>query len=269
MDEPPALGGFADVDATDAPEHYARYVAGVRDLAAVRAWKARSIDLLEPRPGMVLLDAGCGTGEDVRALADRVGPGGRALGIDASAAMVTEARRRGHGPRCAFRRADVTRLPLSDASVDGARAERVLQHLADPAAAVRELARVVRPGGRVVVAEPDWGTLVIDGGDARVAALVAAAAGRALRSPAAGRSLRRLLAEAGLREVGVTARSLVLTGAAADRLLGLEAAAARAVAAGDVDAAAAATWRDAFATASAQGTALAAMTAFMAWGRRP
>lgn len=269
MGTPPGFGGFSGVDATGEPARYADYLAQVRDMEAVREWKGRSVELLEPRPGMVLLDAGCGTGEDVAALAARVAPDGRAIGVDASRAMVEEARRRAHGRLCEFLLGDLARLPLPDASVDGARCERVLQHLDDPARAAHELARVVRPGRRVVLAEPDWGTLVIEGGDPVLAGEVALAAARTVRSPAVGRALRRLLVEAGLADVGVAARTLVLTDRdAAEQLLGLEHARGRAVADGRVGEAAAEHWRAGFAAAAERGVALAAMTAFMAWGRR-
>jgi hypothetical protein len=131
------------------------------------------------------------------------------------------------------------------------------------------MARVVRPGGRVVVSEPDWGTLVIDPGDPEVGREVARAAAAGVRSGTVGRSLRRLLVEAGLTEVGVVARSLVITDASlAEHLFGLDAAAARAVGHGRLPAEQVERWRAELAKAAAEDRYLAAMTAFMAWGRR-
>lgn len=271
MGSPPEFGGFSDVDLTGAAGDYAAYLDGVRGMDAVAAWKERSLDLLEPRPGAVLLDVGCGTGDDVLALADRVAPGGRAIGIDASAGMIREARRRGRGRQSAadFRVADARATELADGAVDGCRAERTLQHLEQPWEAVREMVRVVRPGGRVVVAEPDWGTLVIDPGDPEAAREVAAAALERVRAATVGRSLRRLLIEAGLVEVGVTARTLVLTDPdRAEVLFDLGGAARRAVESGRLAPARADAWRADLARAGAGGGFLAAMTAFMAWGRR-
>jgi SAM-dependent methyltransferase len=269
MGRPPEFGGFSDVDRTDAPAEYAAYLGSVRDLEAVRAWKERSFELLEPRPGTVLLDAGCGTGEDVRALAELVGPGGRVIGVDASEALIAEARGRDHGRATEFRLGDVTRLPLPDASVDGCRAERLLMHLERPAAAIDEMTRVVRPGCRLVVSEPDWGTLVIDPGDPETGREVARAAAAGVRSGTAGRTLRRLLIEAGLTEVGVVARTLLVTDAGlAERIFGLETACARAVEDGRLTAAQVERWRAHLAEAAARDRYLVAMTAFMAWGRR-
>ena len=272
VSQPLEFGGFSDVDGSGAPEGYAGYLDRVREVDAVGAWKERSFALLDPRPGAVLLDVGCGTGEDVAALARRVAPGGRVIGIDASAAMIAEASRRAarHGDAAEFRVGDASRLDLPGASVDGARAERTLQHLERPAEAVREMARVARPGGWIVLAEPDWETLVVDPGDPGVGAEVARAAAGRVRSGTVGRTLRRLLLEAGMDEVDVTARVLVVDDPARAQLLfDLDGALGLAVAAGRVDPAAAARWRREIACAGAEGRGLTAMTAFMAWGRRP
>ena len=258
MPGPPEFRGFSDVDRTGRADAYAAYLDDVRGLEAIGEWKKRSFAALEPRPGTVLLDIGCGTGEDVRALARLVAPGGRAIGVDASDAMVAEARRR----------ADVQALDLPDRAVDGARAERVLQHVERPELAIAEMARVVRPGGAVVAAEPDWGTLVADVGDPAVADEVAAAAARRVRSALVGRTLRRRLLEAGLADVSVVARTLVITdGARAAMLFDLEGAAARATDDGRLDQGAAAAWLDALTGADGADRLLVAMTAFMAVGR--
>ncbi len=269
---PPAFGGFSDVNATGASGEYASLLDAIRAQPAVREWKERTFAALEPRPGAVLLDLGCGTGEDVLALAARVAPGGRAIGVNASAAMVAEARRRaaGAGAAVEFIHAQANALTLPDGAADGARVERVLQHLDDPGGAVAELARVVRPGGHVVAAEPDWGTFVIDSHDPAVAALVAAAAARLFRSPDVGRTLRRRFLEAGLERVEVTTRALVISDrAASDMIFDVPGAVRRAVEDGDIDPEQAAAWLDATARAGEAGRGLASLTAFMAVGQVP
>jgi SAM-dependent methyltransferase len=270
---PPAFAGFSDVDRTGAPREYAALLDAIRAQPAVQDWKARTFAALEPVPGAVLLDVGCGTGEDVRALARRVAPGGRAIGVDSSDGLVAEARVRSAAEVAGtveFIRADAHALPLASGAVGGARVERVLQHLADPGRAVAEMARVVRPGGRVVAAEPDWGTFVIDSEDPWVAGRVAAAAARRLRSPAVGRTLRRLFVEARIEDVEVTARSLVVTdGPAAATVFDVRGAAWKAVEDGDLAADRAAAWLDGVARASTEGRGLASLTAFLAVGRAP
>ena len=268
MGRPPEFGGFSDVDATGGAPEYAGYLDAVRGLGPVAEWKERSFALLEPRPGAVLLDVGCGPGDDVRALAARVAPGGRAIGVDASAEMVARARGRGDGEGVAFHVADAARLGLPDDAVDGARCERLLQHLDRPDDAVAEMARVARRGARVVVAEPDWATLVVDPGDPAVTFEVAVAAAARVRCGTVGRRLRAMLMAAGLTEVDVTARVLVVEGRERARLLfGIDGALEDAVEAGRVTPAAASAWRREGERADAGGRHLAAMTAFMAWGR--
>jgi len=270
VDDPPELGGFADVDAAPAPGALAGYLDAVREVGAVAEWKRRGLEALRPRPGLTLVDLGCGTGEDVVALAVMVAPGGRAMGIDASATMIAEARRRAAGrDDVEFRVGDARALDLPDASVDGVRAERVLLHMDDPFAVVAEMARVTRPGGRVVVAEPDWGTLAIDAPGADAGRAVAAAGAARFRAPTSGRSLRRLLIEAGLVDVEVAARTLVIDDPArAEAVFQIADAARHAVRDGRLTEAGAEHWMRGVATAGAAGTLLVAMTAFMASGTR-
>jgi SAM-dependent methyltransferase len=268
--KPPDFGTFSHVDAADAGA-LGEYLDAVGSEDAVARWKTLSFDLLEAGPGAVIVDVGCGTGDDVRALALRTAPGGRAIGVDGSASMIAEARRRSAGGSAAgseFHVADAAAMPLGDGIADGCRCERVLQHVEDPAAVVREMARVVRPGGIVLAAEPDWGTLVIDGGDPGIESALAAVAMARVRSPAAGRALRRLLAEAGLAEVEVIARTLVLTDLPrAELLLGITELLERAVADGVVPPGRAEAWRTGLEASASAGRLTAAITSFLALGR--
>lgn len=105
--------------------------------------------LLEGLPaGARVLDAACGTGRHAAWLAAR---GHDVVGVDASDAML--ARARAKLPACRFERGDLAALPLPDASVDAAVCALALVHVPDLRPALAELARVVRPGGRVVVSD--------------------------------------------------------------------------------------------------------------------
>jgi ubiquinone/menaquinone biosynthesis C-methylase UbiE len=108
--------------------------------------KRESYDLLAAAPGSTILEVGCGLGDDAAALARRVAPGGSVVAVDGSETMVDAARRR-HGDVAglSFDIADATRLPFGDATFDGCRIDRVLQHVGDPAAAVRDMATGVAP----------------------------------------------------------------------------------------------------------------------------
>ncbi len=107
-------------------------------------------------PGMDLLDVGCGPGTITRDLATRVAPG-RVLGIDVASDVIEQAAAAGAGTGWAeFAVADTYHLDLPDASFDVVHAHQVLQHLTDPVGALREIGRVLRPGGLLAVRDSDY-----------------------------------------------------------------------------------------------------------------
>ncbi|MGW2426806.1 methyltransferase domain-containing protein [Streptomyces sp. NPDC001709] len=117
------------------------------------------LDELDVRAGHRVLDLGCGPGTDLEALAQAVTPAGAVVGVDNDRNMVDAARARTAGDAVVdVRHADIHDLPMPDHTADRARTDRVLQHVADPLAALGEIRRVLRPGGRLVMGEPDWDT---------------------------------------------------------------------------------------------------------------
>jgi SAM-dependent methyltransferase len=139
---------FSDVDKS---AHVLEAIAWQERIDAwpqIRAYKERSYELCGdagPR-----LDVGAGPGTDAVALG--------AIACDPSLAMARTAAARA----VPVVRADIHALPFRDAAFGAVRADRVLQHVADPAVAVREMARVCAPDGRVVVCDPDQDTLRIE-----------------------------------------------------------------------------------------------------------
>jgi SAM-dependent methyltransferase len=136
--------------AADAYErHWHRPLAGVHgELLALAA----------PARGEVVLDVACGAGVVSLAAASAVGPPGRVLGVDLAEAMVQAARQRARSlglGHASFERMDAEQLALPDASFDLALCVLGLMYVPDPDAALRELHRVLRPGGRAVLAV--WG----------------------------------------------------------------------------------------------------------------
>src|SRR5262249_14256343 len=129
-------------------------------------YKPRSFELLLLVGGDHVLDVGCGTGEDARAIASGT-PDVSVTGVDASEDKIREARARTLGlPRPVdFRVADAYALPFDDGTFDACRADRVFHHLVDPEKALAEMVRVTRPGGRVVVSDTDYDTLVGEAAD--------------------------------------------------------------------------------------------------------
>jgi SAM-dependent methyltransferase len=103
------------------------------------------------RPGLTVLDVGCGTGAITRGIAEAVVPHGRVVGIDANARLIEEARRtHGDVPGLSFDVCDIDRLPYHD-SFDVVTAARVLQWLAKPLEALQTVAAAVKPGGAILV----------------------------------------------------------------------------------------------------------------------
>lgn len=115
---------------------------------------AAAVAELGLHPGDAVLDAGCGTGRALPPLRAAVGPAGTVLGADLTPAMLDAARRAGRGNSGLLLLADVARLPLRAESLDAVFAAGLIAHLPQPAANLRELARVVRPGGRLALFHP-------------------------------------------------------------------------------------------------------------------
>ena len=131
----------------------ARYDARNRLFSADRdrAWRRRAARRAALRPGQTALDLCTGTGKLAHELLPFVGPSGRVIGIDFSPAMLDLARRR--EPGIEFRLGDVTHLGEPDAGVDAVTIGFGLRNLVDRQTALREMHRVLRPGGRLVVLE--------------------------------------------------------------------------------------------------------------------
>ena len=107
--------------------------------------------------GGIALDVGSGPGNVTASLARAAGPDGLALGVDISEPMLARAVRAEGGPQVGFLRADAQRLPFRDATFDAVVSFAMLQLIPEPSAALAEMARVLRPGGRVVVMVPTAG----------------------------------------------------------------------------------------------------------------
>jgi SAM-dependent methyltransferase len=190
--------------------------AGYLELVArtMAELKALSYDRMRAAPGMRVLDVGCGPATDTLALAARVAPDGFVVGVDYDPGMVAEAERRaaaaGIAAHVSHRVGDAQALPFGDGDFHAARCERLFQHLPDPDAAARELVRVVRPGGRVVAVDTDFGTLSIDSAHPRRERRVVEALARdTLLNGYSGRRLFGQLRRAGLCDVQVEAIPVV------------------------------------------------------------
>jgi ubiquinone/menaquinone biosynthesis C-methylase UbiE len=230
---PAGFHDFQQVDRETRPEAHVSYLDAVTGIVAIQAYKQRSYDLLNLKPGDHVIDVGCGTGDDVRAMAQRVGMSGRVVGFDNSEVMIAEAKKRSEslGLPVQFQAGSVFELPYGDNRFHAARADRMFQHLSNPKAALREMVRVTRPTGTVGVLDPDWGTLVVDSPDRTMTTQIfSASQDDTPTNPWMGRQLYALLDDAGLRNLQILPLNIpILTFSSADLILNLQSYVNRAV----------------------------------------
>lgn len=130
---------------------------GTRDVLRRRQ---RVRDALGVAPGERIMDVGCGPGFYVAELLEHVGSDRSVVGIDSSRPMLAVAAHRSEGhDNVAFHEADATSLPVENASFDAALSVQVLEYVADVPAALAEMHRALRAGGRLVVWDVDWGAV--------------------------------------------------------------------------------------------------------------
>ena len=203
---------FSRVDEEPDAAPFVGFLDLVNGLPDVQRIKERMTARLGLRPGQQVLDVGCGTGDDVRRLARLVMPSGKAVGVDLSVAMVNEARERAAASDLPveFHQGDSCRLAFADGTFDAVRSERVLIHVPDAAATVAEMARVTRPGGRVVVFDLDMGTATLDHPDLATTRRIMNALSDKVSNGCIGRQLPRLFRQAGLGDVEVEPASVIM-----------------------------------------------------------
>ena len=238
------------------------------------AARSAYLDLLAIVPGERVLDVGCGSGVVLRDLARRVGPGGRAVGLEYGAAFLPIVRelaeREGLVDRIELQQGDARALPFADAEFDLALAATVLRHIPDGDRGVAEMARVVRPGGRVAVFEGDTDGCLINHPDRELTRrIVSSGTDDTTVDGQLARRLPGLLREAGLENVraqAFTTLDLDPDGFFAERCVRWATTAAQA---GTISSEERGRWLDALQQEQAAGRYLVAQVQILAWGRRP
>jgi SAM-dependent methyltransferase len=186
--------------------------------------------------------------------------------------MIDEARRRhaAGGAHLRFARAPADGLGVADATFDALRADRVLLHVPDPAAAVREAVRVVRPGGRIVISEPDMASVWTATRLPEVGEAILRAVALSVAHPLVARDLVDLFLEAGLEHLHLELRPLVINDPEpGERILNFSAVAERLVAEGRLSADAAQQWLAELAERKRTGRFLGGMTIFIVAASKP
>lgn len=174
------------------------------------------------RPGMRLLDVGCGPGTITTGLARVVDPGD-VVGVDVADAVLGEARahaREAGVGNVRFEHGTVYELPYGDASFDAVFGHQVLQHLSRPVDALREMKRVLRPGGLLGVRDSDYGTMTWwprSPGIARWLDIYCAVAEHNGANADAGRRIPAWLRAAGFEDIEITTSTWTYVGPAGVR----------------------------------------------------
>ncbi|MDD1693107.1 MAG: methyltransferase domain-containing protein [Methanoregula sp.] len=263
--------GFAGVDGAGDAHSFVTYLDLIHSLPFFQECKRQSYQKLAIQSGASVLEIGCGNGVDATILAGMTGPTGQVIGIDVSSTMLTSARARG----CAgstipgYVLCDASKLAFSDATFDGVRADRVLQHTKDPSVVIREMARVTRQAGKIVAFEPDWETFILWPGEREVTRKILNFWCDHIPTGWAGRSLYAAFSAAGLSDVEVTPVSLVLTSLPlARRIFDLETTASLAVQAGIVSCRQAESWAEEHTQADAAGYFFSSLTFYLVTGTK-
>jgi len=205
--------GFRNVDRQSDVEKFKICLTAMESLASFKTYKEEAYQLLKPEEGRVFIDVGCGLGFDVERLAKTTSA--TIIGLDTSYELLGDARRRAQDLGIAnadYVLADAGLHCFSDGQFDGARVDRTLQHLEHPERVIEAMARVIRKGGRVVCAEPDWGSFFIDDTDASAVREICRKWTTSFRNPFIGRELPRLMASAGLANIRTSGRLLATYG---------------------------------------------------------
>jgi ubiquinone/menaquinone biosynthesis C-methylase UbiE len=190
-DATPGEHGFTRVDEEARPAAWVECLDLLHSEPFYREYKRRVRMILAPRPTCRYLEVGTGVGTDALAV------GATVIGVDRSLTMCRESCARGLMRSVV---GDAEALPFPSGLVDGCWSDRTFQHLARPDLALREMVRVLKPGGTIVVADPDYGTQVMELPDQSLARKVMDfRAHHALRHGTIGHQMTRRFVDAAWR----------------------------------------------------------------------
>ena len=255
-----------------------------RDLAARLERRAKAEDevaardtylgLLDIAAGERVLDVGCGSGAVTREIARRVGSHGLAVGLDPSPALLAVARKlaqeTGFGDHVEFREGDALRLPFPDSSFDAVVCVTVLSHVPRGEAAIPELVRVLRPGGRLGIFDLDTDMTAFTHPDRVLTRRIVAAASDATAVNGwLARQLPFLLQRAGIVDVRARGFFPIETDLQSFYANMADRCAEVAVKAGVISEFEGRAWLDAFHEQGAQGPIVAGRLHIFVWGRKP
>ena len=204
-------------------EDAARRVEAAYSTSDIAAQRASVVSTLALRPGEHVLDVGVGPGFLAAEMAEVVGAGGRVCGIDVSDDMLAVAAKRGGGQDAVaieLAQGGAEAIPYDDESFDVVVTTQVLEYVADVPRALAEIHRVLKPGGRTLILDTDWDSLVWQAPDRALMTQVLAAWEEHLVDPHLPRTLGRSLEAAGFEAGPPTVLPLLNVGDAEERFSG-------------------------------------------------
>lgn len=211
---------WGSLDSAQDSGFYVRFLDQSRQgqLARIRKDPGRELAFLSLKPGLHLLDVGCGLGDLTREYAKVVGRKGRVTGVDSNQVMIDEATRRtkGSGISVEFTRGDLFDLHVlfPKERFDRTVATTLLQHLPTPRTreAIAEMARVTGPNGLVAVSDQDWGSHVISTGRPEVDVKLQEFFTSGIASRFVAREIPVLMRQCGLQDIVVSPETVAVTG---------------------------------------------------------
>jgi len=274
--EPPPpqylAAGFRSVDTSGNAPAYTACLDLLSDIPFFRNVKEESFRVIAGTRPSSVLDAGCGAGTDLVALAGLLPPACRLTGLDASAALLATAAERtaAYRERCQLIRGDLTRIPCRDGVFPACRIDRVLQHIHNPACVIRELARVTAPGGTLVAFDNDWDSYSISLSDRKTSARVTRFWRDSFASGRVGKDLAGLFHDAGLTDIHAEPKTLTIVGLSlADKVFEIRMLLSRMEQAGAlIPGEATGVW-DELVRRLQQGTFSSGYTGYLVWGKKP
>jgi ubiquinone/menaquinone biosynthesis C-methylase UbiE len=264
------LGNFANVDQANPADLVGR-LDTMHGLEFFRSYKKETFALMQLSPGSRAADVGCGTGEDARHMAELVGSTGGVVGFDVSEAMLKEARiRKGSSlPNLQFRHSSADDLKMEPDFFDAIRADRVLTHVPDTSGALREMVRVVKPGGRVIVSEPDMPGCWVTNQHHAITERIMKAIAQSCVHPYVARDMYHHFRDVGLVDIRLILRSVALVDPdPVEKILKFGAAMETMIAAGELCADEAALWLSEFNERRNCNRFLAGVTIFIVSGTK-
>ncbi len=192
--------GFQDVDSGSEDDFFVAFLDAANTNESLLRSRQRMVEMCPIVEGHHVLDVGCGLGHEARRLVELVSKDGRIIGLDSAESLIAEARRRTQSTTLplTFEIGDVHQLHFPDGVFDLVRAERVLLYVENPLKAVREMARVVRPAGHVIVFDFDYHAYFLDSNHEPLTRRIEGIVADDPPNPLIGRQLPYLFRQVGL-----------------------------------------------------------------------